>query len=319
MVAADSASGVVAAGRRDPLRRRNQLVAWAFLSPWALGFVVFVLGPMLLSLVVSFTDYPILHPSQTRFVGLGNYATAVHDKVLAHSLAVTLLYTMIAVPADLVVGLVLALIMNMRARGVAVFRTIFFLPIMIGGTGGASVAVALLWAFVFQPRFGLLNAVLRFVHLPPQLWVASTAEVVPSLALMSLWGVGRSMLVYLAGLQGLPREVLLAAEVDGASSWRRFWQIILPLLTPMVLFNLVLDLIGSLQTFTQAYVITQGGPHNASLFYLIYLYQNAFTYLKMGYASALAWILFALTLAVTLVIFRSARRWVFYAAAPPEQ
>ncbi len=319
MGVADSAVGAVVVRRRDPLLRRNQLVAWAFLSPWALGFVVFVLGPMLLSLVVSFTDYPILHPSQTRFVGLGNYSTAMHDHVLAHSLAVTLLFTVIAVPADLVVGLVLALIMNMRARAVSVFRTIFFLPIMISGTGGASVAVALLWAFVFQPRFGLLNAVLRFVHLPPQLWVASTAEVVPSLALMSLWGVGRSMLVYLAGLQGLPREVLLAAEVDGASSWRRFWQIVLPLLTPMVLFNLVLDLIGALQTFTQAYVITQGGPQNASLFYLIYLYQNAFTYLKMGYASALAWILFALTLALTLVIFRSARRWVFYAAAPPEQ
>lgn len=303
--------------RRDPLRRRNQLVAWAFLSPWAIGFVVFVLGPMLLSLVVSFTDYPILHPAQTRFVGLENYRTAWHDDVLAHSLAVTLLYTVLAVPADLAVGLVLALVMNMRARGVSVFRTIFFLPIMISGTGGASVAVALLWAFVFQPRLGLLNAMLRVVHLPPQLWIASTREVVPSLALMSLWGVGRSMLVYLAGLQGLSREVLLAAEVDGASSWRRFWQVVLPLLTPMILFNLVLDLVGSLQTFTQAYVITRGGPHDASLFYLLYLYENAFTYLKMGYASALAWILFALTLVLTLVIFRSARRWVFYAAAPP--
>lgn len=306
-------------GHRDPLRHRNQLVAWAFLSPWALGFVAFVLGPMVLSLVVSFTDYPILHPAQTHFVGLANYRTALADHVLAHSLAVTLLYTVIAVPADLVVGLVLALIMNMRVRGVGVFRTIFFLPIMIGGTGGASVAVALLWGIVFQPRFGLLNAILGVVGLPPQLWVASTREVVPSLALMSLWGVGRTMLVYLAGLQGLPRDVLLAAEVDGASPGRRFWQIVLPLLTPMVLFNLVLDLIGALQTFTQAYVITQGGPDNASLFYLIYLYQNAFTYLKMGYASALAWILFALTLVLTLVIFRSARRWVFYAAMPPEE
>jgi len=294
-------------------------VAWGFLSPWALGFVLFVLGPMVLSLVVSFTDYPILRPAQTRFVGLENYETAWNDDLLRHSLAVTLLYTAIAVPADLVVGLVLALIMNVRARGVAVFRTVFFLPIMISGTGGASVAVALLWAFVFQPRFGLLNAVLRFVNLPPQLWVASTKQVVPSLALMSLWSVGRSMLVYLAGLQALPGEVMLAAQVDGASSWRRFWQITLPLLTPMVLFNLILGLIGALQTFTQAYVITQGGPRDASLFYLIYLYRNAFTYLDMGYASAMAWILFALTLALTLLIFRTARKWVFYAAEPPER
>ena len=305
-------------GRRSRLGRRNQLVAWAFLSPWAVGFLAFVLGPMLVSLAVSFTDYPILHPSATRYVGLGNYRTALHDHVLAHSLAVTILFTVLAVPADLAVGLILALVMNMKARGVAVFRTIFFLPIMIAGTGGGSVAVAVLWGFVFQPRLGLLNAVLRLVHLPPQLWVASTKEVVPSLALMSLWGVGRSMLVYLAGLQALPQEVLLAAQVDGAGPWRRFWQVVLPLLTPMVLFNLVLDLIGALQTFTQTYVITQGGPHNASLFYLIYLYQNAFTYLKMGYASALAWILFAFTLVVSLLIFRSARRWVFYGANAAE-
>ena len=295
------------------------MVAWGFLSPWALGFVMFVLGPMVLSLVVSFTDYPILRPSETRFVGLENYQAAWNDELLRHSLAVTLLYTAIAVPADLVVGLVLALILNMRARGVAVFRTIFFLPIMISGAGGASVAVALLWAFVFQPRFGLLNAVLGLVNLPPQLWVASTTQVIPSLALMSLWSVGRSMLVYLAGLQALPGEVMLAAQVDGASSWRRFWQITLPLLTPMVLFNLILGLIGAMQTFTQAYVITQGGPRDASLFYLIYLYRNAFTYLETGYASAMAWILFALTLLLTLVVFRTARKWVFYAAEPPER
>ncbi len=295
------------------------MVAWGFLSPWALGFVMFVLGPMVLSLVVSFTDYPILRPSETRFVGLENYQAAWNDELLRHSLAVTLLYTAIAVPADLVVGLVLALILNMRARGVAVFRTIFFLPIMISGAGGASVAVALLWAFVFQPRFGLLNAVLGLVNLPPQLWVASTTQVIPSLALMSLWSVGRSMLVYLAGLQALPGEVMLAAQVDGASSLRRFWQITLPLLTPMVLFNLILGLIGAMQTFTQAYVITQGGPRDASLFYLIYLYRNAFTYLETGYASAMAWILFALTLLLTLIIFRTARKWVFYAAEPPER
>lgn len=305
--------------RSDPLRRRNQVVAVGFLSPWALGFVLFVLGPMVLSFGVSFTDYPILRPSETQFVGLENYRTAWHDQMLARAVGVTLLYTVLAVPADLVVGMVLALILNMKARGVSVFRTVFFLPIMIGGTGGTSVAVALLWAFVFQPRFGLLNAILGVFNLPPQLWVASTSQVVPSLALMSLWGVGRSMLVYLAGLQGLSREVLLAASVDGASSWRRFWRIVLPLLTPMILFNLILDVVGALQTFTQAYVITQGGPQNASRFYLIYLYENAFTFLKMGYASTLAWLLFAFTLVVTAVIFKSSRRWVFYASVPPER
>ena len=291
---------------------RESRVAWLFLSPWVLGFVVFTAGPMLVSFVVSFTDYPVLHPADTTWVGLANYGTAVHDPALAHSVAVTLLYVVLAVPADLVVGLILALILNARARGVAVFRTVFFLPVMIAGTGGASVAVALLWLWLFQPRYGLLNYLLSRVGLPPQLWIYSTRLVVPSLVLISLWGVGRSMLVYLAGLQGLPRDVLWAAQLDGASAWSRFWRVTLPLLSPVIFFNLILDIIGGLQTFTQAYVVTQGGPGDASLFYMLYLYRNAFSYFRMGYASALAWLLFAFTLAVTALLFRGARSWVFY-------
>lgn len=267
---------------------------------------------MLLSLFVSFTDYPVLHPQDTRFIGLDNYRTALADHALAHAAMVTLLYVALAVPADLVVGLILALVLNVKARGVGAFRTILFLPVMIAGSGGASVAVALLWLWLFQPRYGLLNYLLSLVRLPPQLWVYSTRLVVPSLALISLWGVGRSMLIYLAGLQGLPGDVLLAAELDGASSWRRFWRVTLPLLSPTIFFNLVLDLIFALQTFTQAYVVTQGGPGDSSLFYMLYLYRNAFSYFRMGYASALAWLLFAFTLALTAVLFRSARRWVFY-------
>jgi multiple sugar transport system permease protein len=301
---------------RRLITRRERRVAYAFLSPWALGFVAFTAGPMLISLAVSFTDYPILDPSRTRLVGLANYAHALHDPVLAHSLVVTLVYVAIAVPADLVIGLLLALLLNLRAKGVAVFRTVFFLPVMLAGTGGASVATALLWLWMFQPgRLGLLNWLLSLVHLPPQLWIYSTAEVVPSLALMSLWGVGRSMLIYLAGLQGMPTDVMSAAVLDGAGAWRRFWRVTLPLISPTILFNLVLDVIGGLQTFTQAFVVTQGGPSDASLFYMLYLYRNAFTYFRMGYASALAWILFAFTLLVTLVIFKSARRWVFYEGA----
>ncbi|MFN2607747.1 MAG: carbohydrate ABC transporter permease [Acidimicrobiales bacterium] len=303
------------AGGRAPGQRRERRAAWLFLSPWALGFAAFTAGPMLLSLVVSFTDYPVLHPVDTRFVGLANYRAALTDHTLAHSVTVTLLYVAIAVPADLVVGLVLALILNVRAKGVGVFRTVFFLPVMIAGSGGASVAVALLWLWLFQPRYGLLNYLLSLVHLPPQLWVYSTRLVVPSLALISLWGVGRSMLIYLAGLQGLPSDVLWAAQLDGASSWRRFWRVTLPLLSPTIFFNLVLDLVFALQTFTQAYVVTQGGPGDSSLFYMLYLYRNAFSYFRMGYASALAWLLFAFTLALTAVLFRTARSWVFYEGA----
>lgn len=295
--------------------RRERRAAWLFLSPWVLGFVAFTAGPMVLSLVVSFTDYPVLHPSDTRFVGLDNYRAALHDHALAHSVTVTLLYVALAVPADLVIGLILALILNVRARGVGVFRTVFFLPVMIAGSGGASVAVSLLWLWLFQPRYGLLNYLLSRVHLPPQLWIYSTRMVVPSLALVSLWGVGRSMLIYLAGLQGLPSDVLWAAQLDGASGWRRFWRVTLPLLSPTIFFNLVLDLIFALQTFTQAYVVTQGGPGDSSLFYVLYLYRNAFSYFRMGYASALAWLLFAFTLALTAVLFRTARSWVFYQGA----
>ena len=298
--------------------RRQRLVAYAFVSPWVVGFVAFTLGPMLLSLVASFTDYPVLHAADTRFVGLANYRTALGDHVLAHSLVVTLLYTVMAVPADLAVGLALALVLNARARGVSVFRTVFFLPVMIGGAGGGSVAVALLWVWIFQPRFGLLNGLFGLVGLPPQLWVASTRLVVPSLVIMSMWGVGRTMLIFLAGLQGLDRDVLHAAEMDGASAFRRLFRVTLPLLSPLLLFNLVLDLINALQTFTQTYVVTQGqgGPHDASLFYMLYLFRTAFTDFKMGYASALAWILFAITLGLTFLIFRTARSWVFYGGGP---
>lgn len=299
-----------------PAVARERRAAYLFVSPWVLGFVAFTAGPLLVSLVVSLTDYPVLHPEATRWVGLANYQEAFRDPTLLHSFRVTLLYVALAVPADLVMGLVLALVLNARAPGVGVLRTVMFVPVMIAGTGGASVAVALLWLWLFQPRFGLLNYLLGKVGVPGQLWVYSPRLVVPSLALMSLWGVGRSMLIYLAGLQGLPRDVLAAAQVDRAGAWRRFWVVTLPLLTPTILFNLVLDLIGGLQTFTQAYVVTQGGPGNASLFYMLYLYRNAFSYFRMGYASALAWLLFAFTLVVTAFIFRSARRWVFYEGAP---
>ena len=290
-------------------------MAWACLSPWLVGFLAFTAAPMLLSLGASFTDYNLIHPEQTHWVGGANYGTALHDATLLHAALVTLYYLALAVPADLAVGLMLALILNSRLRGMSVFRTIFFLPVMIAGTGGASVAVALLWLWMFQPRFGLLNYVLSLVHIPGQLWIYSDRLVIPSLALMSLWGVGQTMLIFLAALRGLPRDTLWAAEIDGASAWRRFWRVTLPLISPAILFNLVLDVIAALQTFTQAYVITEGGPGDSSLFFMVYLYRNAFSYFRMGYASTLAWLLFAFTLLLTALIFRAARNWVFYAGA----
>jgi len=298
------------------LRARERAVAAGFLSPWVLGFAAFTAGPMVISLVLSFTDYQVLDPGSTSWVGAGNYRRALADPTLAHSLRVTLLYAVLAVPADLVLGLVLALVVNTRAPAMGLFRTAMFLPVMIAGAAGGSVAVALLWLWLFQPRFGLLNHLLSLVGLPAQLWVHSPRTVVPSLALMSLWGVGRSMLIYLAALQRLPTDVLWAAQLDGAGPLRRFARVALPLISPALLFNLVLDLVYALQAFTQAYVVTDGGPGDASLFYMLYLFRNAFTYFDMGYASALAWLLFALTLVLTALVFRSARAWVFYEGAP---
>ncbi|GAC1400971.1 MAG: sugar ABC transporter permease [Chloroflexota bacterium] len=297
------------------LQARERFVAYLCLAPWLVGFIAFTIGPIVVSLFASFTDYPVLHPVDTHWVGLDNYRTALHDSTLAHAVVVTALYVALVVPGDLVVGLILALILNARVRGITFFRTIFFLPVLLAGTGGASVAIALLWVWIFQPQFGLLNFLLSLVHLPPQLWIYSERLVVPSLALMSLWGVGRSMLIYLAGLQGLPTDILWAAQLDGASAWRRFWRVTLPLISPTLLFNLILDLIGAFQTFTQVDVVTQGGPNNASLFYMLYLYRNAFSYLQMGYASTLAWIMFGMTIVITAIIFLAARRWVFYQGA----
>ena len=299
------------------LRGRERAVAYLCISPWVVGFVAFTLGPMLLSLVISFTDYDILNPASTHWVGVDNYRAAAADRTLAHSVLATLYYAALVIPGDLVLGLLLALALNVRLRGISIFRTIFFLPVMISGTGGASVAVALLWLWIFQPRFGLLNFMLSLVHLPPQLWIYSERLAVPSLALMGIWTVARSMIVYLAALQGLPAQVLWAAELDGASIWRRFLRISLPLISPAILFNLVLDLVGALQTFTQAYLVTAGGPGDATLFYMLYLFRNSFSYLRMGYASALAWLLFGFTLLLTLAVFRSARRWVYYEGAQP--
>lgn len=305
-------------GFLSSLRARERAVAYICISPWILGFLAFTFGPMLLSLVISFTNYDILNPASTRWVGMDNYYAAVQDSTLAHSVAATIYYAALVIPGDLILGLLLAVALNVRLRGISLFRTVFSLPVMISGTGGASVAVALLWLWIFQPRFGLLNFLLSLVHLPPQLWVYSERLAVPSLALMAIWTVARSMIVYLAALQGLQGELLWAAELDGASGWRRFSRITLPLISPAILFNLVLDLIGALQTFTPAYLVTAGGPGDATLFYMLYLLRNAFSYFRMGYASALAWLLFGFTLLLTLAVFRGARRWVYYEGARPK-
>lgn len=295
---------------RRPLRaaEREALTFYLCISPWIAGLLLFVLGPMLASLAISFTRWDLLSPP--RFVGLRNYERMLADPLFWQSLKVTALYTLLYVPTELVGGLALALLMNQRVPGIAVFRTIFYLPSVISG-----VAFVVVWMWIFHPEAGLLNAFLALFGIAGPRWLTDPDTALIALWMMSLWGLGRAAVIYLAGLKNVPRELHEAARIDGAGTWQAFRHVTLPLLTPTIFFNLVLSLIATFQTFTSAYVATDGGPLDATLFYVLYLYRQAFQRFNMGYASALAWVLFALILVLTLLVVRSADRWVYYEGA----
>jgi multiple sugar transport system permease protein len=243
---------------------------------------------------------------------LKNYADFVlEDPLFIKSLYNTFYYVILSVPLGLLVALGLALLLNLQLRGVAIFRTIFYVPMVT-----PVVAVSLLWLFLFNPQFGILNYVLTLVGLPALGWISDPTWSKPSLILMSLWTVGGTMLIFLAGLQGIPAHLYEAAEIDGANIWQRFLNVTLPMLSPVIFFNLVLGIIGSFQTFTQAYVMTGGGPVDSTLFYALYLYRSAFKLLKMGYASSMAWVLLVIILVLTWLQFRLGRSWVYYEGEP---
>lgn len=293
---------------RARARRRETLAAFGFLTPWLIGLFVFILGPIVVSLIFSLTDYNIVNPEKTRFVGLDNYKRALaEDPLFWQSLRVTFYFSVLAIPANLIVGFALAFLLNKGVRGVVGFRTLFYLPAVISG-----VVVTLLWIWILNPRLGLFNYLLSLVGIDGPNWLYSTEWVIPSLVLISLWGIGQSTLIYLAMLQAIPTQLYEAADIDGAGPFSRLWRITIPMVTPAIFFNLILGLIANFQYFTTAYVGTSGGPQNASLFYALYLYQNAFQYFKMGYASALAWLLFIVVAALTLVLFKTGGIWVFY-------
>ncbi|NPV07888.1 MAG: sugar ABC transporter permease [Anaerolineae bacterium] len=285
---------------------REKLDGYLFILPWILGFLFFTIGPMIASFYFSFTDYSLLEPS--KWVGLDNYRKLFSaDDKFGISLSVTFRYSLASVPLGMVLALTVAMLLNQRVPGMRFYRTAFYLPSLLGG-----VALTLIWMWIFSPAYGLLNTFLKMIGLEGPLWFQSQVWALPGLIIMSLWGVGGRMIIFLAGLQNIPGHLYEAAEMDGAGAMRRFWHVTVPMLTPTIFFNLVMGIIGSLQTFAQAFIATQGGPNNATLFYGLYLYQNAFQYFEMGYASALAWILFAIILALTLVVIRSSPMWVFY-------
>jgi multiple sugar transport system permease protein len=288
--------------------RRSQREAIAFylsISPWLLGFILFIAGPMVISLLVSFTDWDLLSPAV--WVGLDNYRRMLDDTRFWQALRVTTLYTLFYVPSDLAGGLLLALLVQPKLRGVRVFRTIFYLPTVLSG-----VAFVVVWLWMLNPTAGLINTMLAQVGVTGPRWLLDPRWALTALLLMSFWGWGRTMVIFLAGLQAIPDEIYEAAAMDGAGNLRRFVYMTLPLLTPTIFFVLILSIISTFQTFTSAFVATDGGPLDATLFFVLYLYKQAFEFRHMGYAAALAWVLFVIVLALTLVIFRSQRLWVFY-------
>ena len=294
------------ARRSSRMARREALWGFACASPWLVGFVVFTAGPMLASIVLSLTSWDLITP--LHFVWFQNYRTLVAgDATVWHSLAVTSFYAVLAVPLNTACGLALAILLNQQIKLQRLIRTVFYLPSVVSG-----VAVALLWEWIFSPDFGVLNALLGYVGIKGPAWLADPRTVIFAFVIMSLWGVGSGMIIYLAGLQGIPTDLYEAAQVDGAGSVRQFWQITVPMLSPVIFFNVIIGIIGALQTFTQAFIMTNGGPNDASLFFMLYLYRNAFQYFKMGYASALAWVLFIYIMLLTLLVIRSSAVWVYY-------
>jgi multiple sugar transport system permease protein len=294
------------------IRRREALWAYLFISPWLIGFVIFTLGPMIASLVLSLTEYKITAPPV--FIQFDNYIKLFSaDPKFWHSLGITVRFAAIAIPLNLLFGFVLAFLLNLKVPGLAFWRTVYYLPSVIAG-----VAVAILWSLIFNPRFGILNWLLGLVGIDGPGWLSSPDWAVPALIIMSLWSVGGGMIIYLSGLQGIPDSLYEAAELDGANGWQRLFKITIPLMSPVIFYNLVIGIIGTFQYFTEVYVITAtadtglGGPAESTLFYNVYLYSNAFRYLNMGYASAMAWVLFVIVLGLTLLVFRSSALWVFY-------
>ena len=288
---------------------RNLLKGLAFISPWLVGFGVFLLLPIVLSLYYSFCDFKVLQPPV--FMGLANYRRLLHDDVFAKSLRVTLYYAAISVPMGLGVSLGVALLLNRPVRGQPIFRTMIFLPSLV-----PTIASAILWRWMFNQKLGLINwainPVLKIFRLSGPPWLDQPSWVIPSLALMSVWSVGNTVIIYLAGLQDVPRELYEAADLDGANALQRLFHVTLPMISPVIFFNLVMAIIGVLQVFDTPFMMTQGGPNRASYFFTMNLYDNAFTFLHMGYASAMAWIQLLMVLALTGIAFWSSKKWVYY-------
>jgi len=294
-------------GRRlSKQARREAMEGYLSVSPWVIGFLLFTLVPFLASVYFSFTQWTIVRPPE--WIGLENYIRMfTRDPLFWQALKVTSVFVLMALPLKLVCGVALSLLLNLKVRGMDVYRTIFYIPAVISG-----VAVSLMWMWLLQPDTGVINTLLDMIGIKGPAWFWDPQWALPSVALMSVWSVGGSAVIYLAGLQNIPPHLYEAAEIDGAGRWHSFWRITLPLLTPTLFFQLIVEMIGAFKVFTQAFVITQGGPLKATYFYLFYFYEEAFQNFNMGYASALALVLMIVIMIATLILNYTSDRWVYY-------
>lgn len=288
------------------LRAYEAITGYAFISPWVIGFLVFTGGPIIASMILSFFNWKMITPP--KFNGLTNYITMfTTDTLFKQSIVVTAEYVLISVPLSLILALFLAVLLNQNVRLSSFWRTAFYLPAVISGVAGA-----VIWRWMYHNELGVINALLGMVGIVGPRWLYDKDTALLSLIIMRLWNVGVPMVIFLAALQGMPKFLYEAAEIDGAGEVAKFFNITLPLLTPVIFFNLVIAIIGGIQTFAEPFVMTSGGPQNATLFFGLYLYQSAFAFLKMGYASAMAWIMFIIILVLTVLQFKFANRWVYY-------
>ncbi|MCY3894900.1 MAG: sugar ABC transporter permease [Chloroflexi bacterium] len=309
-MSATAPAGARPSQRRLSERAREEIAAFLFISPWIIGFVVFTAGAMLFSFGLSFYKADLL--TGKKFVGIEHYVDLfTSDRLFVKSLVNTFLYTLGVVPVATVLSLLVALLLNQGVWFQGIWRTIYYIPSLVSG-----VAVAILWIWLFaptEPTKGLVNQFLSVFGIDPGPgWIYSETWALPAIMIMSLWGVGQTMLIYLAGLQSVPTTLYEACSIDGAGPLRRFWHVTIPLITPTIFFNVVINFIGSFQVFTFALVATEGGPNNATLTMVLYLYRKSFEQFHFGLASAIGWALFAIILILTLLIFRSSAAWVYY-------
>lgn len=292
---------------RLSIKNINNIVGWAFAMPAVLGFLILSFIPMMMSAYYSLCDYNII--GTPKWIGIQNYVTLLSgaDNTFWFSVKATVLYAIMAVPANLIFSFAIAMLLNRQMVGRAFFRSLFYLPCIV-----PAVASSFVWLLLMNPDYGLFNMILEWLHLPKSQFFWGEGSVLPSIVFMGLWGTGSTQVIFLAGLQNIPKIYYEALEIDGGNAWHKFWSVTLPMLSSTIFFNLVMGIINALQVFSQAYILTEGGPNNSSLFYVYNLWRKAFKYMDMGEASAMAWLLFVVVMILTLITFKISGKWVYY-------